>query len=132
MSEKLISVPSMHDDHRDWQRQHSMWQHDLSTWQKEIVTATKKVGEFLKSLEHQSKVLSEYKKTIDQLESTLKTHEHEIASSEHYGSEVPESLTAKHLEWVKQAEAFAREHECIKLHHRELIARLNRVHTPVT
>ena len=128
MSEKVISVPSMHDDHRNWQSQHSMWQDDVMAWQKELATAQQDAHELLKTLEHQAKVLSDHKNKIEKEESALKTHEHEIASNEHFGTEVPESLTTKHLQMVKQAEAFASEHEGMKKHHHALVAKMNEIH----
>jgi septal ring factor EnvC (AmiA/AmiB activator) len=128
MSEKLISIPAMHNDHRNWQSRYSMWQDDLIAWQKELGTAMNEARELLTTLDRQASVLSEHKTKIDNHQSALTTHEHEIAASEKFGNEVPDSLTATHQEMVRQADSFARQHERIKKHHHALIAKLNEIH----
>ena len=125
MSERVISVPSMNEDHKQWQSRHSMWQDDLQAWEMQLAIAIKEAKDVLEMLEHETDVLSGHKKEIAKQETTLKTHEHEIASRKHFGAEVPEALTTKHFAMVKQAETLSGQHESIKKHHHELVAKIN-------
>ncbi len=124
MSEEVFAIPTMHEDHRNWQSEHSMWKQDLASWNKQIDLGLSKLDELAQLMRHQQQVLAEHDDTIDKQEESLQSHEHKLVGCEKLGIEYQQSLTEKHFEMQKQIDRARVVHERIKKYHHELMARL--------
>jgi len=124
MSERLIAVPTMHEDHRNWQSILSMWQQDLKSWDKQLEKGLSQFEELQRMLACLHKILVDHRNAIEQREESLRMHEHDLASCERLGMGYLEALTLKHLDMKRQVDGTSLDHEQIKKHHHNLMAKL--------
>ena len=124
MPEKSHSVPSMHDDHRDWHSEHSMWQQDIDVWSKQLERGYDDLETAKQLMMNLQEEIRNHRLKIEERESNLQAHELDLARCEKLGLEYQENLTILHLETGKQFEQAREEHARLKRYHHRLMAKL--------
>ena len=125
MSDQPLAVPSIHQDHRNWQSEHSMWRLDMESWNKQIAIGISELEELQQMLAHQQIVLKEHELKIKEQEQAMFSHEHELANCEKQGLDCGDGFTEKHFDISKRIDGTRSDHERIKTYHHNLMAKLN-------
>ena len=100
MSNDNTKIPTMHEEHRNWQSEYSMWHQDIETWQKQLALAADGLA-LIKRLAEQTRALEFHNQIIQAQEKQLAEHETDLARSEMFGLEYEQELTEKHLTMSK-------------------------------
>ena len=124
MTEQIHDVPTMHDDHRQWQSEHSMWQQDIEVWTKQLERGFGELVIVKQMMSNLQEVLKHHRLRIQERESRLQQHELEMSKCEKLGLEYPENLTILHLETNQQFKRDQEEHARLKSYHHSLLAKL--------
>lgn len=124
MSEKIQGVPTMHDDHRSWQSEHSMWIQDIDVWDKQLERGFGELQDVKQMMMNLQAVLRDHRSKIEEREVSLQSHEQDMAKCEKLGLEYLESLTLKHLEINKKFKAAREDHDRLKRYQHNLMAKL--------
>ena len=119
MTQKVISAPQLHADHRHWKNDISMWQDDIEQWRSQHATAQETLEQIASMIADHAKSLEEHADKLQALVNGLEYHEQILSESLRGGSDadLDDSLLERHEEQASTITNQRDAHERIKTHH---------------